>query len=75
MIDRPFRARQIHDGLYRRAEWDWATDGGDLLTHGWRPERGFLRHRQSEREIGAEQGRHRPLPHRHRRLHRLPAQL
>ena len=37
--------RSLAHGLYRRAEWDWATDGGDLLTHGWRPERGFLRYR------------------------------
>jgi hypothetical protein len=31
--------------LYRRADWDWARDGGPTLTHGWRPESGFLPYR------------------------------
>jgi hypothetical protein len=37
--------RDIADQLYRRVEWPWATNGGRTLTHGWRPERGFLRYR------------------------------
>jgi hypothetical protein len=28
--------------LYRRAEWDWAMNGGRTLSHGWKPECGFL---------------------------------
>ena len=33
------------DTLYRRADWNWARDGGPTLTHGWRPENGFIPHR------------------------------
>ena len=31
--------------LYRRVDWNWARDGGATLTHGWRPESGFIPHR------------------------------
>ena len=37
--------RSLADALYRRADWNWATDGGATLTHGWRPENGFIPHR------------------------------
>jgi hypothetical protein len=37
--------RNLADALYRRADWDWARDGGATLTHGWKPESGFLPHR------------------------------
>jgi hypothetical protein len=37
--------RWLADALYRRADWDWARDGGPTLTHGWRPEIGFLPYR------------------------------
>ena len=37
--------RRLADALYRRADWDWARDGGPTLTHGWRPETGFLSNR------------------------------
>ena len=37
--------RRLADALYRQADWDWARDGGSTLTHGWRPETGFLPHR------------------------------
>src|SRR6476660_2243244 len=37
--------RHLADALYRRADWDWARDGGATLTHGWRPENGFIPHR------------------------------
>ena len=37
--------RRLADVLYRRADWDWARDGGATVTHGWRPESGFLPHR------------------------------
>jgi hypothetical protein len=37
--------RRLADTLYRRADWDWARDGGPTLTHGWRPGTGFIPHR------------------------------
>ena len=37
--------RCLGDALYRRADWDWARDRGATLTHGWKPESGFLPHR------------------------------
>jgi hypothetical protein len=37
--------RSLADELYRRADWNWARDGGPTLTHGWRPENGFIPHR------------------------------
>ena len=37
--------RRLADALYRRADWRWAQNGGTTLTHGWRPEKGFLRYR------------------------------
>src|SRR6476661_9489326 len=37
--------RRLADALYGRADWDWARDGGATLTHGWRPESGFIPHR------------------------------
>jgi len=37
--------RRLADALYRRADWNWARDGGPTLTHGWKPETGFIPHR------------------------------
>ena len=37
--------RTLADALYRRANWRWALDGGVGVTHGWKPESGFLRAR------------------------------
>ncbi|PZV34503.1 hypothetical protein B5V02_32050 [Mesorhizobium kowhaii] len=37
--------RQLATTLYERADWEWACDGGPSLTHGWRPEDGFMPHR------------------------------
>jgi hypothetical protein len=37
--------RTLADQLYRRADWRWAVDGGITITHGWRPETGFLPYR------------------------------
>ena len=34
--------RRLADAIYRRADWDWARNGGAKLTHGWKPESGFL---------------------------------
>ncbi len=35
----------LADALYRRANWRWAQNQGATLTHGWKPESGFLRYR------------------------------
>jgi hypothetical protein len=37
--------RRLADALYRRADWNWARNGGPTLTHGWRPDSGFLPYR------------------------------
>ncbi|MFL5327578.1 MAG: glucoamylase family protein [Gemmataceae bacterium] len=37
--------RQLANALYERVDWNWARDGGPTLTHGWRPETGFIPHR------------------------------
>ena len=37
--------RRLADALYHRVDWRWALDGGATLTHGWRPETGFLPYR------------------------------
>lgn len=37
--------RRLADDLYRRVNWDWARNRGALLTHGWKPERQFLKYR------------------------------
>lgn len=34
--------RSLADALYRRADWTWAQDQGATVTHGWKPESGFL---------------------------------
>jgi hypothetical protein len=39
--------REIADFLYRRVEWPWALNGKATLSHGWTPEKGFLRYRWS----------------------------
>jgi hypothetical protein len=37
--------RQTAAALYERADWNWARDRGPTLTHGWRPESGFIPYR------------------------------
>jgi hypothetical protein len=37
--------RRLADILYRRVDWQWALNGGTTLTHGWKPESGFLPYR------------------------------
>jgi hypothetical protein len=34
--------RSLADALYRRADWQWAQNGGAAVTMGWKPESGFL---------------------------------
>ncbi|CAK0781134.1 Glycoamylase-like domain-containing protein [Gammaproteobacteria bacterium] len=37
--------RMLADELYLRTDWEWAQNGGLTVTHGWKPERGFLPYR------------------------------
>src|SRR5512140_2043873 len=37
--------RDLADRLYARADWQWAQNGGATVTHGWKPESGFLPYR------------------------------
>ena len=33
--------RALTDSLYRRVDWQWATNNGPGISHGWKPESGF----------------------------------
>jgi len=37
--------RTLADAIYRRVDWRWAQDGAATVTHGWKPESGFLKYR------------------------------
>src|SRR6204780_842503 len=37
--------RALADALYRRADWQWAQNGGAAVAQGWVPESGFLAYR------------------------------
>jgi hypothetical protein len=37
--------RTLADSLYCRADWQWAQNEGETVTHGWKPESGFLKYR------------------------------
>ena len=34
--------RELAEQLFARADWFWAMNGGATVTHGWKPESGFL---------------------------------
>jgi hypothetical protein len=36
--------RQLANDLYCRADWNWVRNGGAAVTHGWKPESGFIPH-------------------------------
>jgi hypothetical protein len=36
------KIRKIAAELYERVDWVWALNGGTTITHGWKPESGFL---------------------------------
>ncbi len=40
--------RDLADKLYKRVEWDWATNKKNTITHGWKPGSGFLKYRWDE---------------------------
>jgi hypothetical protein len=37
--------RHLADELYRRADWQWAQNKALTVTHGWKPETGFIKYR------------------------------
>lgn len=37
--------RNLAEALYKRADWNWAQNGADTVTHGWTPESGFIKYR------------------------------
>jgi hypothetical protein len=37
--------REWADALYRRVDWQWAQNNGVTVSHGWKPENGFLKYR------------------------------
>ncbi len=37
--------RELADALYRRVDWQWAQNNGAAVSHGWKPESGFLKYR------------------------------
>jgi hypothetical protein len=43
--DEERRIRALADALYRRMDWRWAQNGGAAVSHGWKPEPGFLPYR------------------------------
>ena len=40
--DGEIEIRKLSDELYRKVDWQWATNSGLNITHGWKPGRGFL---------------------------------
>src|SRR4030095_15053939 len=44
--------RSLANELYHRADWNWAQNGEATLTHGWRPENGFIPHRYTGYDEG-----------------------
>jgi hypothetical protein len=37
--------QELAEALYNRVDWQWALNGGLTMTHGWKPETGFLNFR------------------------------
>lgn len=37
--------RKLAQALYDRVDWRWALNNGETVSHGWRPETGFIRYR------------------------------
>ena len=37
--------RELAAALYARADWQWALNGGQTVSMGWKPKSGFLRYR------------------------------
>jgi len=37
--------RSLAESLYKRVDWNWAQNGALTVSHGWKPETGFIRYR------------------------------
>ncbi|HEV7474079.1 MAG TPA: glucoamylase family protein [Pyrinomonadaceae bacterium] len=37
--------RTLAEAIYTRADWQWAQNQEDTVTHGWKPESGFIKYR------------------------------
>jgi hypothetical protein len=37
--------RMLAEAIYARADWQWARNGKDTVTNGWKPETGFIKYR------------------------------
>lgn len=37
--------RRLAKNIYERVDWKWMLNGGECLSHGWKPETGFLKNR------------------------------
>ncbi len=38
-------SRRLATRIYARVEWPWMLNGGATFSHGWHPEKGFIKHR------------------------------
>jgi hypothetical protein len=43
--EKEIELRKLADSLYRRVDWQWALNEGTTISHGWKPESGFLPYR------------------------------
>jgi hypothetical protein len=43
--EKEIELRKLAEILYRRVDWQWALDEGTTVSHGWKPESGFLPYR------------------------------
>jgi hypothetical protein len=39
------KIRNLAEKIYSRANWQWAQNKGEAVSHGWRPEQGMIRYR------------------------------
>jgi hypothetical protein len=37
--------RKLSQKIYERVDWRWMLNGGECLSHGWKPDTGFLKNR------------------------------
>jgi hypothetical protein len=43
--EKEIELRKLAEILYRRVDWQWALNEGTTISHGWKPESGFLPYR------------------------------
>ena len=44
-VESESQIRKLADAIFRRADWQWAQNRGLTVTHGWKPEKGFIKYR------------------------------